>query len=451
MQTTKKKIFRSAFTLGLGTFLAKLLGAVYRIPLTAILTPAGLGLYQMVFPVYTVLLDFSGAGVPNALSKIIAKETDTLTAKKYLGVALKCLSVLGGVGFLTMAIFCKPFSVAQGNGEAYLGYLFLSPSVFAVSLISCFRGYFQGKMDMRPTAVSQVTEQAVKLVFGLFFAYVFLPSMSLSVAGATLGITLSEAVALVYLVLRYKKSQAKTPLFVKTDKAEFFSMAKKIFYIAVPVTLTGIVLPLSQVADSFLTLNILGAYRSDATTLYGILSGVALTVIHLPVAVCYGISSVTVPAVSGAKTRLDKKKNAVKTLALTFAVSGLATLFVFFFSEIIIKILFPSLSESEFILSCNLLKLCSPIVLFLSLLQTENGVFIGMGKPYIPVISLLSGVVVKTITEVLLMKNPSLNIYGGAIGLIACYFFACLVNLVVLITIKVKYDSKKHRLKVGYN
>ena len=450
MSKKKKKIFTSVLLLGAGTFIAKLLGAIYRIPLTAILTSTGLGLYQMVFPVYTVLLDFSGAGVPSALSKLISgfhQDSGFENARKYLSVSLKVLAVFGLAGFIIMAGFAKPFSVGQGNGDAYLGYLFLSPSVLLVSLISCFRGYFQGLMKMHPTAISQVIEQAVKLIFGLLFSYLLLPDVKKAVAGATFAITLSEAFALLILYVTYRRHKKFLPQITPITRKEFLGIAKEIIRTTIPITLIGIIIPLSQVADSFLTLNIIGSYREDATSLYGILSGVVLTVIHLPVAVCYGISTVAIPAVSGSKNKADKNKNAGKTMVLTFIFAVAGMLACILFAPFIIKILFSSLQGAEYTLAVELLKITSPVILFLSLLQTVNGVFIGMGKPVFPIISLIFGVSVKIVLNFILLKNPALNIYGGAIALIACYFSACLINLIILFIIKVKDDSKEYKYR----
>lgn len=451
MEKTKKKIVKSALILGIGAFTSKFLGAVYRIPLTRVLTPVGLGLYQLVFPVYTLLLDFSGAGIPSALSKLISSDDGKTRSVKILSVSLKCLFVLGIVGFLVMAIFGNLISKGQGNADATISYLFLSPSVLLVSLISCFRGYFQGYMNMQPTAISQIIEQAVKLFTGLLFAYIFLPNLKLSVAGATLGITFSEIIALGYLFLTYKKSRKGLPLFIKTEKTEFKVIAKKILFTTLPITLIGIILPFSHVIDSFITVNVIGRYRVDATELYGILFGIVLTVIHLPVSVCYGISSVAIPAVSGAKTKKQSDKNAVKTLVLTFIVSAVATIGIFLTAKFIIKILFNSLTDTETSLAVSLLKLSSPIIFFLSILQTTNGILIGKGKPYYAIYSMVFGLIVKTVVGVYLMKNPVFNIYGSAIGLIACYFSACLVNLLLLTTVKVKNENKGYRLSRSKN
>ena len=127
----------------------------------------------------------------------------------------------------------------------------LAPSVALVSVISCLRGYFQGKKNMSPTAVSQIIEQAVKLSVGLFLCYYFGNSPKKGAALATLAVTTSEAVALVYLiVLRKKDGDEKT-------YAKF--SARKIVATVVPITFSTLLLPVARVYDSFTVVNFLKA------------------------------------------------------------------------------------------------------------------------------------------------------------------------------------------------
>lgn len=430
-----KKIIGGAVALGIGAFATKLLGAIYRVPLTNLIGGFGLGLYQLVFPVYSVLLDFSGAGVPSALSKIISsvnEEQRKQRATEYLKTSLKIFSLFGLICSLLMLVFSFPLARLQGNESASISYMTLAPAVILVSLISCYRGYFQGFMHMKPTAISQIIEQAVKLLFGLLFAYLLLPNVSLAVAGATFAVSVSELVALAFLMIKYKRHSGRffPNLAVDTAKAE--KRAKNILKVVFPVTLVGIMLPLSHTVDSLLVVNILGKYRDDATTLYGLLSGVVCTIIGLPVSVCYGISAVAIPAVSGAKSQAEKNKNAVKTLFFTFIVSLPCAIFCAYFAPFIIRLLFRRLSFNETVVAIRLLRISSPCVVLLSLLQTANAVLIGKGEFYKPTVSLTIGVMVKTIVNVILLKMPELNIYGGAFGLIACYFTATLVNFILM-------------------
>lgn len=440
------KIISGALWLGVGALITKILGAVYRVPLTNILGGNGLGLYQMVFPVYTVLLDFSGAGVPNALAKLISSVEENKrieTARKYLFSGLKLLFWLGLIFSGLMFIFAHPLAKLQGNEQATLGYVFLAPAILFVALLSCVRGYFQGLMNMRPTAISQVIEQGVKLSLGLILTYLLMPNLPLAVAGATFAITISEVVALIYLFIKYKSFSKKIPVDFTIDKKSNASLIKKIIKVTIPITLVGIMIPLSQVIDSFIILNVIGGYRTDATSLYGLLSGVVATVVGVPVAVCYGLSAVAVPSVSSAKDNKEKNKLATKSIVLTLFVALPCAIVCYFFAPLIIRLLFSRLSQVEKITAINLLKISAPTIVLLSLLQTTNAVLIGKGKLYMPVISLGVGVFIKEITCFVLVSNELINIYGGAISVIACYFVVCLINLIMIFKPKVKYASKR--------
>lgn len=444
MQKIKNNpILKGATFLGLGAFFSKILGAIYRVPLTNLLGGYGLGLYQMVFPVYSLLLDFSGAGVPSALSGLIASEEEReKSAYNYLISSIKLLFFIGIIGSLFMLILARPLSLLQGNGMATLSYVSLAPAVFAVSLISCLRGYFQGQMNMVPTAISQIIEQVVKLSMGLLFVNLFLPNVEKAVAGATLAITFSEFIALFVLYSIYTRDKKVRGINFSYDKQNQKQQIKKIIKTTVPITLIGIAIPLSHVIDSFLTINILSTYRADATALYGLLFGVVHTVINLPVSICYGVSTVAIPAVSSAKTHLEKSKKTKSVIFLTLLLSIPCAVFCLLFSPFVINFLFRSLSIEEKLVAVNLLKLTCPSIILLSLVQTTNAVLIGKNKHFQPLLSLGVGVMVKTVLNIVLLSVPSINIYGGGVGLNACYFIACLINLIMIFKLKVKNVSK---------
>ena len=440
----KKDIIHGAFWLGVGAFVSKVLGALYRVPLTNLIGGYGLGLYQMVFPVYSLLLDFSGAGVPSSVSGLIASSQDReKNAIEYFRACIKLLIIIGVIGSLMIFAIAKPLSIMQGNASAYLAYRGLAPAIFAVSLICAFRGYFQGLMDMRPTAISQIIEQLFKLLVGLVLAKRFLPDVPKAVAGATFAITVSEFIALAFLYLAYKHRKKTFSIRYSLAKAKFNLLTKQIIKATIPITLISIAIPLSHVIDSFLTVNIISGYRSDATALYGLLSGVCLTVINLPVSICYGVATVAIPAISSARTEETKTEKSKKTLFLTLLLSAPCALFCFIFAPFIINLLFHSLSAPEKTVAINLLRITSPCVILLSVVQTENAVLIGKGERYKPLISLSVGVFVKTVLSLILLKNPKINIIGGGVSLIACYFTACLINLFMIFNVKVKNGSSR--------
>ena len=115
---------------------------------------------------------------------------------------------------------------------------------------------------------------------------------------------------------------------------------------------------------------------------------------------------------------------------------------VYLFAPLIVKILFGNLPSEQLSLTVSLIKTLAPSIVFLALTQTSNGCLIGIGKTYIPMIGLIVGVVVKTLLNVMLLKNPTLNVFGGAIALNACYFVACLINFISLVISGVSDERK---------
>ncbi|MBE7089585.1 MAG: polysaccharide biosynthesis protein [Clostridiales bacterium] len=442
MEDSQKSLKKGALILGVSAIISKILGAVYRIPLVRIIGGDGVGIYQLVFPVYALLLEFSGCAFPTAISKLIAEiKGDDVEEKSFalFKSALSLCLILGGIATIVMIALARPLAILQGDERAYIAYLFLAPSIFLVSLLSCYRGYFQGKMNMKPTAFSQVIEQSVKLAFGLFFASIFMPNVPLSAGGATLAVTISEGIALIYVYVKFKRGvKMPSSLPLKNQNKDGI---KTLIKFALPITFTGLILPLSQFIDSFLIVNIIGSYRGDATALFGLLTGTAMTVINLPVAVCYGISTSAIPSVSREKGA-NRKKNVNGSMALTLIVSLISAVAVYLFAPLIVKILFGNLPSEQLSLTVSLIKTLAPSIVFLALTQTSNGCLIGIGKTYIPMIGLIVGVVVKTLLNLMLLKNPTLNVFGGAIALNACYFVACLINFISLVISGVSDERK---------
>ena len=198
----KRKIASGAGVLAIGSVIAKMLGALYRIPLTNILGAQGMGMYQLVFPVYALFMVLSTAGIPTALSRIVAEKRATgQSSKKYFAAAMLALAVLGGISSVLTFALAKVFAVWQGNPDTYYGFLVISPAIFLVGIISGFRGFFQGEMYMLPTALSNVIEQVVKLVLGITLSYLLIgKGLIWAVCGALLGVVCSELFIVVFIM-----------------------------------------------------------------------------------------------------------------------------------------------------------------------------------------------------------------------------------------------------------
>ena len=173
MEAKKSNVAKGVIVLLFANFLCKFLGAFYRIPLSNILGAEGIGIYQLIFPIYSIFLILVSGGISTTLAKIIAKERANGDENKiycYLKIAFVFTFVFSFIIAAFFLAFASNIAGFQGNLNAKLGYEIISAAVVFSSLITVFRGYFQGYEKMAPTAISQIIEQVFKLVLGLIFA-----------------------------------------------------------------------------------------------------------------------------------------------------------------------------------------------------------------------------------------------------------------------------------------
>lgn len=435
MKKRENNLIKGALFLSIGGFITKVIGAIYRIPLTNILSAEGIGLYQMVFPLYSLLLTVSSTGVPNGMAKLIAEKND---ANKVLKSALCFFVPVSFIASLLLMIFARNLAVLQGNVYAKNCYVAIAPSVLLVSIISCFRGYFQGKLDMKPTAISQVLEQVVKLVFGLTLCYVFRQNIVLCAVLASLAVSVSELATVVYFIFlkKYKSGGFKEFLTKKTD-------VKLVLKTVLPVMLCTLILPSARTIESFLIVNILNKNFQNATSLYGLYSGAVESLVGVPVALLYGIAVSSVPTIASLKKDgANYKKKIAEALLLTLISAIIFGLAFFLFSGFAVNLLYRRFSVMETTITIKMLKIASLSVLSLPLMQTTASILIALGHYYVPVFSSLIAMLFKIPLSIILLNVPSINIFAVVITDIVCYLVACFINLVYIIK---DGASKKHQ------
>ena len=449
MEKTKKagqgSFVKSVFILSLGGFIAKLLGAFYRIPLTNIIGSYGMGIYQLVFPLFSLLLTVSTAGIPVAVSKLVAEKAADGRfgqAKGVFFMALALLALLGLAGSAALYFLAGDIAVMQGNADAADAYRLIAPSVLLVCVISAYRGYFQGLMRMAPTALSQIVEQTVKMTVGLVAAAEFMPDVIKSVNFAVLGVTISEAAAAVMLAVTYAVSKRRDSGLVKAELSGKKATVKSLLTLCLPITLSGLIIPLTQLIGSVLVLNVLTA--GNATELYGLWAGPAHSLLNMPVVLTMGISTAIVPAVSRHYAENDEKgaaKKAAFAVKLTVAVGLPCSLGLIVLARPITALLYGGLSHAEISLAAKMVAAAGISVLFLSLVQTATAVLQAGGRLYAPVVFLLTATAVKTVASRLMLGDSAINIFGAPLGSVICYFVACLLDLVyIVVRQKVRLD-----------
>jgi len=164
-----------AFVLAAGGVLTKIIGAFYKVPLTNMLGTNGMGIYYLIFPLYSLLLVVVSSGVSVGVSKLVAEERGKNVCRKnelkILYAGLVYVLVLGTFFAIIMCLFCRVLSDVQGNVNAWLGYIAIAPGIVFASIIAVFRAYFQGMENMIPSSVSNIFEQIVKMISGLLLIW----------------------------------------------------------------------------------------------------------------------------------------------------------------------------------------------------------------------------------------------------------------------------------------
>lgn len=427
----KNTFLRGALIVSAGGIAAKALGALYRIPLTNNLGGEGMGIYQMVFPFYCLLLTLSATGIPAAVARLVA--SSPARAGGVLRSSLMLFSLIGAASALLMYALAPAMSALQGAPAAASAYRLLSPALFFVAVISCYRGRFQGENNFLPTALSEIVEQAVKIGCGLAFFAFF--SGTRAVPFAFCAVTLSEAAAALFLALCARP--VRRPLF-----REGGVRAASLLFVTLPVTLSAAVLPLSNLLDSILIVRLVGRYASDATALYGLYAGGASTIVNLPVSVCYGIAAACVPAVARAKDAREAEEKTCFALMCTLLIALPASLFLFLFPAQVTSFLFRSLPSQESAVLAGLVRASAFSALLLALVQTLASCMAGRGQAKRAALYMGIAAAVKLACECILLPVPRISVYGAAYACIACYLVALLLDLLYSIR------ERKNRLRL---
>ncbi|HCF48921.1 MAG TPA: polysaccharide biosynthesis protein [Syntrophomonas sp.] len=436
----RQSFLKGALILSVAGAISKILGAVYRIPLARLIGAEGIGLYQMAYPIYTTILALATAGVPVAISILIArKETQGFPgeSRRILRVSLLLLTVFGLL--LTLVVIASSKFLAWyvlKDGRAYYAIVAVAPAIFLAALMSVFRGYFQGQQSMIPTAVSQVVEQIFRVTAVLFLAYLLYPrGLEFAAAGATFGAVVGGIGGLLVLVVFYnwhRQQQKQAGLNLLHTSTPPWTLATEMVRLAVPVSFGAVVLPLVQMLDAVIVpgrLLALNYSTSQATALYGYLAGMAAVLISLPTIFTISISTSLVPAISEALTKQDRRLlnerlNHGFRAGMMISFPAAAGLYILAFP--ICDLLY---GHAEAGVPLEPLAF-SAIVL--AAFQISSAGLQGIGRPEIAMRHLIITGVLKVIFNYSLTSVPALNIRGAAIGTVLAFTLGSLLNIISL-------------------
>ncbi len=423
----KTSIARNTLLLCIGGIISKIIGALYKVPLTNILGAEGIGLYQSVFPTFAIFIMLSSGGITQTVSALVSERQENAQS------ILKCSTFLVSLGVFALSLilfFLSPsLALFQGNIDLSTPYKALIPALIFSGYSAIIRGYFQALGKFTPTVFSQITEQIGKLIFSIFLSTYFLPRGTLyAVTGALVGVSISEFLSLLYLFLRFIFAKDKP----KPTLRPFFAFNfLRVLRYALPLSLGGLIMPLSNLIDSVSVVNVLSRTVSlqESTALFGLLSGTVSTLTNLPAVFTVALAIAVVPSLSRDKDggnffALHEKARVSIKLALFVCIP--VSVFMAILSPRIISFLYPSLSVHHKSVASGLLSISSLGITSLGATQIYSSLLFSLGLNKLSVKNLLISVGVKCA-----LLYPVLLLWGiyGVAGLNAlCYILSATLN-----------------------
>lgn len=427
------------------TFIVKFINIFFSIPLANFLDDEGMGHFNTAYDIFIFFSVLASSGTPVAISRMVSvayAQGRKRQADKIFRVAFVLFSCIGLLGSIVMAAFSRQFAIMMNqNDRSMYAIAALAPMSFFMALSSCLRGYFQGRSNMTPTAVSQVLESFIKLFVGIALALYLMKTTGLpelGAAGAILGVSIGSFFAVLYILIYYfrKKRQIEyapdEPAISSTK-----SILRDILTFAVPVIVGSTFLSALDIVDSAVMMhrlqNAAGISENAAIAMKGWL-GMARKYFDLPNAVIVPISTSVLPMLAGVIAKRDRDgTRSVSTLGLrmTLMVAIPAAVGLCVFSRPICDLLL--FSKPDFAANtAPLLMIMAPAVVMASLVYTTNSMIQAVGKVHVPVINMIVGTVVRIGVVYVLCGIPKINVLGSAIGTFVSYFIMIALNLFAL-------------------
>ncbi|CAM3937283.1 stage V sporulation protein B [Mesobacillus thioparans] len=418
------KFLKGTFILLIAGLVTRVLGFINRIVIARFIGEEGVGLYMMAFPTMVLVVTITQLGLPVAISKNVAEAEargDFRAIKKILVVSLATtitLSVLFTPALILLAPYLSETLFTDPRTQWPL--LAIAPIVPIVAVSSVLRGYFQGRQNMRPSAISQVIEQLVRITLIAVLTKTFMPyGIEYAAAGAMIASVIGELISLIYLMTTFKlrkKFRLRNNFFqfVHSGKSTFNDLMR----IALPTTGSRMIGSVSWFFEPIVvahSLAIAGVAAVAATKQYGALTGFAMPLLLLPSFITYSLSTSLVPAISEANSK--KKMKVIEhllqqSLRFSLLTGGLAIVVLYVLAEPLMTLMYGTSNGSQFI------KLMAPFFLFYYFQGPLQAALQALDLARAAMINSLIGNLAKTAVIFLLASQPSFGINGVALGMV---------------------------------
>ena len=499
-KNSSQTFLKGAMVLSISMIVVKLCGMIYKIMLTKIYSifgdeyaGIGTGLFTNAYEIYIPLFTLATAGFPIAVSRLISesiaqnrykdvKLIHKVSKPFFIIMGLACFSLMIGLSFVYVNVIKSPYSI--------YAMMTLAPSIFFGCIVSIYRGYFEGQRNMMPTAISEIVEAAVKMIFGLSMAYLVMhfgsqelkskgtvfgqsfasqsdamhTLIAYSVAVAIFAISLGGLFSYIALKIIYKRSQNAIPqeyfensVDARTRKETFNLLLKT----AIPVGLAALVMSISSTIDTMVIQNVLyntaqnnreellaqfsgnldkhiplNPTKDNPITIHTYLLGAyscALTIMQLITAVTQVFGTSAMPSVTNAYTKGDKaelKKSIETVLKLTVLFTFPAGVGMFVLSYPIISLLYDGYIA---VVGARVLCVMGLSVIFIATSTPICSMLQGVGRIDMPLKLYSVAMVMKVALNYAFVSIVDVNIMGAAVGSLVAYLFVCVVGMYFLV------------------
>ncbi len=451
MTKQTQTFIRSALILSLAGIIAKVISAFYKIPLKVLTGTAGIGYYQAVYPIYSILTAAALMGIPNSVAKLVAEELAKKEYNKAHQTFRISFMITVTMGLIVSALFLifryEIVEIFNWDGSVYaIAGLGLAP--LFIGIAGAIRGYLQGMQEMVPSGVSQVIENTFKVLIGISLVVYFQRmgyTLPQQIGGAALGVTGGLFLSALYLSLVYMgKRKAIKAHIEANDKEVKYSrkkIAKKIAYLAVPVTIASASYSIMTFIDSSTLPLILSnpmfvdgvkviidsKIVSIGTYTIGVL-GQVQAIVNVPLVISLSLIISIVPSISAANAKKDGEELKAKIREATEIGAKLsipAAMGIFVLAGPLLQMIF---GDREGTLYLQGYALC---LVFMILSQSLIGILQGLGKYYLALLVVAGAAITKTLINILTIRS-SIGGFGAIIGTLGYYMFIALTCYVII-------------------
>ncbi len=426
----KYSLILGACILFLCNFVSRALGFVYKILLVRILGSEGIGLTEMVTPVYSFALVLASLGIPLAMTRLMSSligQKDFANIRRIWRVSLGLLIFFGLFFSLFFLLFSDQIIRLFAIDDCILlCFKIMIPAVFIVTICSGYRAYFQAIKQIAVIGYAQNLEQFCRICLGIFLAWYWMPyGLEKAVAAVSFATVAGELVGLIFLILRHRSyvTQEKTTPTLSRRK-----IVQYLFTVGMPVTLQRLLMSLVLMMQSILIPNLLhhsGFSTAEATALYGNFSGVAMSLVNLPGIFTSTLSTAILPAVAEINHRQDLLRERInQSLQLTTLVGVPVSVIFFLYGENLCDWLFHTPEAG------SILRILAIGAVFFYGHTILTGIMHGIGNVRFLLYNLFfSGCVLLGLLYALV---PSWGIAGAAVASVSFFILNCLLNLFYL-------------------